>query len=54
VLRLVLLAVVAAPVIFPDQAQKLFGIASNDPSFETRYSDGLRHLLTHLSQATSQ
>jgi TetR/AcrR family transcriptional regulator len=50
VLRLVLLAVVAAPVIFPGQARKLFGTAPGDPGFEARYAHGLQRLIVHLSQ----
>jgi TetR/AcrR family transcriptional regulator len=49
VLRLVLLAVVAAPVVFPGHAGKLFGTATSDPEFEARYAAGLQRLLTHLS-----
>jgi TetR/AcrR family transcriptional regulator len=50
VLRLVLLAVVAAPVVFPGHARKLFGTAPGDPGFEARYADGLQRLIGHLSQ----
>lgn len=50
VLRLVLLAAVAAPVVFPSHARKLFGIAPGDPEFESRYADGLQRLIAHLSQ----
>ncbi|MCW2934044.1 MAG: transcriptional regulator, TetR family protein [Actinomycetia bacterium] len=50
VLRLVLLAVVAAPVVFPGQARKLFGAAPGDPEFEERYAHGLQRLISHLSQ----
>jgi TetR/AcrR family transcriptional regulator len=49
VLRLVLLAAVAAPVVFPDQARKLFGTAPGDPGFEARYASGLRRLIGHLT-----
>jgi hypothetical protein len=49
VLRLVLLAAVAAPVVFPDQARKLFGTAPDDPEFEARYASGLRRLIAHLT-----
>ena len=48
VLRLVLLAIVAAPVVFPGQARKLFGTASSDPEFEARYAQGLQRLIAHL------
>ena len=50
VLRLVLLAAVAAPVIFPDHARKLFGTATSDPGFEARYASGLQRLIAHLNQ----
>lgn len=50
VLRLVLLAVVAAPVVFPGHARKLFGTAPGDPEFEARYAGGLQRLIAHLSQ----
>jgi TetR/AcrR family transcriptional regulator len=49
VLRLVLLAAVAAPVVFPGHARKLFGTAPGDPGFETRYASGLRRLIAHLT-----
>jgi len=54
VLRLVLLAVVAAPVIFADQAGKLFGAAPGDPEFEARYAAGLQRLIAHLNQKAGQ
>jgi TetR/AcrR family transcriptional regulator len=50
VLRLVLLAAVAAPVIFPGQARKLFGTAPGNPEFEARYTHGLQRLIAHLGQ----
>jgi TetR/AcrR family transcriptional regulator len=50
-LRLVLLAAVAAPVIFPDTTRKLFGTAPTDPSFEKRYRLALQHLLARLAAA---
>lgn len=49
VLRLVLLAAVAAPVVFPDQARKLFGTGPGDPEFEARYASGLRRLIAHIT-----
>jgi TetR/AcrR family transcriptional regulator len=49
VLRLVLLGAVAAPVVFPGQARKLFGAAPGDPEFEARYASGLRRLIAHLA-----
>jgi TetR/AcrR family transcriptional regulator len=49
VLRLVLLAAVAAPVVFPGHARKLFGTAPGDPEFEKRYASGLRRLIAHLT-----
>jgi TetR/AcrR family transcriptional regulator len=48
-LRLVLLAVVAAPVVFPDHARKLFGLPASDPGFEARYARGLQRLIAHLN-----
>lgn len=50
VLRLVLTAAVAAPVIFPAAAAQLFGIAVTDPEFERAYTRGLRDLIAGLSQ----
>jgi AcrR family transcriptional regulator len=49
VLRMVLFAVVAAPVIFPGQAGKLFGTATSAPEFEARYAVGLQRLIRHLA-----
>lgn len=48
-LRLILLAVVAAPVIFPHTAHRLFGMAPTDPGFESRYQRNLQRLLAHLA-----
>ncbi len=47
--RLVLLGAVAAPVIMPQMAQKIFGLSPDDPEFETRYAEGLRALLARLA-----
>ncbi len=47
--RLVLLGAIAAPVVMPLMAQKIFGLAPGDPEFEARYAEGLRVLLAHLS-----
>ena len=43
-LRLVLLAAVAAPVVFPDTARRLFSMAPADPRFEDRYRQTLKRL----------
>jgi AcrR family transcriptional regulator len=48
-LRLVLLAAVAAPIVFPDTARRLFGMAPTDPGFEERYRRDLQRLLAHLA-----
>jgi hypothetical protein len=48
-LRLVFLAAVAAPVVFPGHARQLFGTAPDDPEFEARYASGLRRLIAHLT-----
>jgi TetR/AcrR family transcriptional regulator len=50
VLRLLLLAAVAAPVVFTDHTRKLFGTAPGDPKFEERYTRGLQRLIAHLCQ----
>lgn len=55
-LRLVLLAIVTAPVVFPDMARKLFGTTPADQDFMRRYGGGIRSLLAHLAsqpEATS-
>jgi AcrR family transcriptional regulator len=52
VLRLVLLAAVAAPIVFTDHARKLFGTTPGDPKFEERYAHGLQTLIAHLSQGS--
>jgi AcrR family transcriptional regulator len=54
VLRLVLLAAVAAPVVFPGHARKLFGAGPGDPEFEARYASGLRRLIAHLTPEGGQ
>jgi AcrR family transcriptional regulator len=48
-LRLVLLGALAAPIVFPGTARKLFGVGPGDPGFEERYRDGLQRLLGHLA-----
>ncbi|MQY36697.1 HTH-type transcriptional repressor [Streptomyces sp. RB17] len=48
-LRLVLLGAVAAPVVFPDMARRLFGTGIEDPDFRTRYEQGLRDLVRQLA-----
>jgi TetR/AcrR family transcriptional regulator len=48
-LRLVLLGAVAAPIVFPDAARKLFGVAATGPAFERRYARGLRRLIARLT-----
>ncbi|GAB3976989.1 TetR/AcrR family transcriptional regulator [Actinoallomurus acanthiterrae] len=47
--RLVLLGAIAAPIVLPHMARKIFGIDPRTPEFETRYGKGLRHLLNHLA-----
>ncbi|MEU5045314.1 TetR/AcrR family transcriptional regulator [Streptomyces griseorubiginosus] len=47
-LRLVLLGAVAAPVVFPDMARRLFGTGIDDPDFRARYERGLRDLVRQL------
>jgi TetR/AcrR family transcriptional regulator len=54
VLRLVLLAAVAAPVVFPGHARKLFGTGPDDPEFEARYASGLRRLIAHFTPEGGQ
>ena len=49
-LRLVLLGAVAAPVVMPQMARKIFGLEPGDPEFETRYAEGLRVLLKRLAE----
>lgn len=49
VLRLLLLGAVAAPVVFPGHARRLFGLPPGDPGFEARYRDGLRRLIARLN-----
>jgi TetR/AcrR family transcriptional regulator len=48
-LRLLLLAVVTAPIAYPDTTRRLFGTFPDDPDFEKRYLNGLRRLLAHLA-----
>ncbi|HUB70737.1 MAG TPA: TetR family transcriptional regulator, partial [Acidimicrobiales bacterium] len=45
VLNLVLMGAVAAPVIFPDQVRRVFGLAISDEEFEDRYLSGLLTVL---------
>jgi len=48
-LRLVLLGAVAAPIVFPTMAARLFGAPVTDPAFETHYRDGLARIVTLLA-----
>lgn len=47
-LRLALLALVAAPITFPQMTHKLFGTTTDDASFERRYAADLQRILSHL------
>jgi TetR/AcrR family transcriptional regulator len=51
-LRLALMAVVMAPTMMPDLAEKIFGLAPDSAEFEELYGDQLRQLLRHLSGRT--
>jgi TetR/AcrR family transcriptional regulator len=48
-LRLVILAAVTAPVVFPDIARGLFGLAPTEPGFEDRYRRNLQRLFAYLA-----
>jgi TetR/AcrR family transcriptional regulator len=47
-LRLAVLGAIAAPVVFPQLACRIFGVPPSTPEFEQRYTEGLRTLLRHL------
>jgi TetR/AcrR family transcriptional regulator len=47
-LRLAVLGAIAAPVVLPQLACRIFGVPPNTPEFEQRYTEGLRTLLRHL------
>ena len=51
--RLMLLGMVAAPVVFPDMARRLFGIDVGDPEFLARYEDGVRDVVGRLAPRPS-
>ncbi|MHB8619776.1 MAG: TetR/AcrR family transcriptional regulator [Chloroflexota bacterium] len=44
-LQLVLLGAVAAPVIFPEDVRRLFGVDAAKPEFEARYRAGLLQII---------
>jgi AcrR family transcriptional regulator len=48
-LRLILLATVTAPVVFPSTTRRLFGMTPSDPGFESRYQRSLQRLLARLA-----
>jgi TetR/AcrR family transcriptional regulator len=48
-LRLVILAAVTAPLVFPDIARGLFGMAPTEPGFEDRYRRNLQRLFAYLA-----
>jgi AcrR family transcriptional regulator len=48
-LQLVLLGAIAAPVVFPDAAARLFGIEPTRREFEIQYREGLAGLLRALA-----
>lgn len=54
VLQLVMMGAVAAPVIFPDSVPRLFGLDASDPQFESRYVEGLHHVLRALDAPDAQ
>jgi TetR/AcrR family transcriptional regulator len=47
-LQLVLLGAVAAPVVFPGEVRRLFGVEATKPDFEARYRAGLLRLVDML------
>lgn len=49
VFRLVFLGAIAAPVVMPHMARRIFGLDPGTPEFEARYGDGLRRLLGCLA-----
>lgn len=51
--RLLLLGAIAAPVVLPHLARKIFGTDPGTPEFETHYGEGLRRLLDHLAPRSS-
>ena len=48
-LQLVLLGAIAAPVVFPDAARRLFGVEPTRREFEIRYREGLAGLIGALA-----
>ena len=48
-IRLALLGAIAAPVVLPQAAGKIFGTDPGSPGFEARYAAGLRQLLARLA-----
>jgi TetR/AcrR family transcriptional regulator len=48
-IRLALLGAIAAPVVLPQAAGKIFGIDPGSPGFEARYAAGLRQLIARLA-----
>jgi TetR/AcrR family transcriptional regulator len=48
-LRLILLGAIAAPVVMPHAARKIFGLDPRDSQFEARYDAGLRQLIARLA-----
>jgi AcrR family transcriptional regulator len=48
-LQLVLLGAIAAPLIFPDAARRLFGVEPTRREFEIRYREGLADLIGALA-----
>jgi TetR/AcrR family transcriptional regulator len=51
--RLMLLGMVAAPVVFPDMARRLFGADVADPEFLARYEEGVRDVVGRLAPRPS-
>jgi AcrR family transcriptional regulator len=47
-LQLMLIAAIAAPILFPDNVRHLFGTSTADPGFEARYRAGLTAVLRAL------
>ncbi len=52
-IRLALLGMIAAPIVFAPAARKIFGIDVRDPEFEARYSEGLRRLVAQLGESAT-
>lgn len=52
--QLAMMGMVMAPIVLPDTVRKLFGLDPQDPEFERRYAETLRHIISRLGDENAE